>query len=239
MDANEVSSSLSSAVTNVWDRLPETPVPTPQEYIALMQHLDAVVAVLILGAGLVFLLQGWRIFRVWVIVTAGMLGVAAGERVGQLFQDPYFQLGCPVVGGLILALLAWPLMKYALGLIGGLTGGLLGHSLLRYLAAAFDRPDLAQHAWLGAIGGAVLLGVSALFLFRMVVIVSSSLQGSVMVVSGLVAMLLKFPPIAKPMTESMERGPHLLPVLMVVPAIIGVLFQFFWTAPQKPAPQEE
>jgi hypothetical protein len=237
MDPNDLIPRLQQAGGDLLSRLPDTPVPTPQQYVTQMQFLDPFVAILVLGAGLVVLLQGWRIFRVWVIVTAAMVGVVAGDKLGQFFQAQYTyaQPGCAIGGGLLLALLAWPLMKYALGLIGGLTGGLLGHTLMRYLAEALARPDLLQYAWAGAIGGAVILGISAFFLFRMVVIISSSIQGAVMMVSGIVALLLRYPPIAKPLTEAIEGNSHVLPVLMAVPALLGSIFQLFWTAPHRPA----
>jgi hypothetical protein len=210
-------------------------VPSPQEYVDRLQDLDPLVAVLVLGAGLVILLQGWRIFRVWVVVTAAMVGVAVGDRLAQLLPGQYVQVICPLAGGLLLAMLAWPLMKYALGLIGAVTGGLLGHGLLRYLAAALDRPELAQYAWAGGIAGAILLGASAFFLFRMVVILSSSLQGSVMVVSGVLGLLLKYPRLQLPLSWSLVHSAHVLPLLVAVPAAVGSAFQFLWTSPHKPA----
>ena len=240
MDANGIITDANSIGAGLLDRLPNAPIPTPHEYLAQMQFLNPFVAILVLGAGLVILLQGWRIFRVWVIVTAGMVGVVAGDWIGShVLQDPYYRLGAPIVGGLLLAALAWPLMKHALGLIGGLTGGFLGYSLVRYLSAAMNRPDWAQYGWLGAIGGAVVLGALAYFLFRLVVIISSSLQGAVMVVSGIVALLLKYPPVCDRLKETLEGSPHILMAVMAVPAVIGILFQFFWTAPHRPAPAPE
>jgi hypothetical protein len=241
MDPNDLIPRMQRAGASLLERFPDTPVPTPQQFVSQMQYLDPFVAILVLGAGLVVLLQGWRIFRVWVIVTAAMVGVVAGDRIGQLLQAQYAyaQPACAIGCGMLLALLAWPLMKHALGLIGALTGGLIGHTLLRYLAAALDRPDILQYAWVGAIGGAVILGISAFFLFRMVVIITSSIQGSVMMVSGIVAVLLKYPPTAKPLAESLEGSSHVLPVLMAVPALLGALFQLCWTAPHRPAPVHE
>jgi hypothetical protein len=213
-------------------------IPTLGQYVAQMRELNPLVAVLVLGAGLVILLQGWRIFRVWVMVTAAMLGVAAGDRVAQLLSSPHWPVICPLAGGLLLAILAWPLMKYALCLIGAATGGLLGMCLMQYLAAALGRPPLAQYDWAGGIAGAVLLGASAFFLFRMVVILSSSLQGSVMVVSGVVALLLKSRAIRTQLSYALEHSPHVLPLLVAVPAFIGAVFQFLWTSPHRPARQE-
>jgi hypothetical protein len=208
-------------------------LPSLHRYIEVMQNLDALVAVLVLGAGLVILLQGWRIFRVWVVVTAAMVGVAIGDRVAAFLEGPYVQIGCPVAGGVLLAALAWPLMKYALGLIGAVTGGVLGHCLMRYLSVVLGRGDLAEWAWAGGIGGAIILGVSAFFIFRAVVIISSSLQGSAMVVSGVVALLLKYPPIQWKLAYALEHQPHVLPLLVLAPAVIGSIFQFLWTAPHK------
>lgn len=224
------------------DRLGPVPVPSPAEYVAYLEHFDPLVAVLLLGAGLVVLLQGWRIFRVWVVVTAAMIGVLAGDRVGLLppvsHAIPNAQLWCSVAGGLLLAALSWPLIKFALGLIGGLTGGLLGHGLMQYLSVALDRPELAQYSWIGAIAAGAVLGMSAFFLFRMVVIVSSSLQGAAMLVTGVLGLLLKHPAIHAQVAGAIERNSHVLPVLIGVPALIGILFQFFWTAPHRPAKKE-
>ena len=238
MDANWPVTTMGGTWEGLLDRLPDMPIPTLKDYLSQMQFLNPFVAVLVMGAGLVVLLQGWRIFRVWVVVTAGMFGVIAGDWVGQHLEGPYIRLGAPFAGGLLLAVLALPLLKHALGIIGGLTGGLLGYLLVRYLSGAMDRPEWAQYAWAGGIAGAVVLGASAYFLFRMVVIVSSSAQGAIMVVSGVVALLLKYPPTCDRLKEALEGGPHVLPILMAVPAIIGIVFQFFWTAPHRPAKEE-
>ncbi len=239
MDPNSALSSLQGATSRFLEVLNEGTVPTPREYIAQVRGLDAVAASLVLALGLIVLLQGWRIFRVWVVVAAGAAGVLAGDFVAQFLRGPYVPFLCPVAGGLLLAILAWPLVKYALGLVGGLTGCVLGIGLMRYLAAALGRPEWMRYAWVAAIAGAVLLGAGAFFLFRMVVIVSSSFQGSLMVVSGIVALVLKYGPAREPVSHSLEHGPHVLPALVLVPAIVGMFFQFFWTAPRREPPPEE
>ncbi|HUT57126.1 MAG TPA: hypothetical protein VNA25_04545 [Phycisphaerae bacterium] len=224
---------------DAWDRLLAAMPATVQDYLRDLQYADWLVAILLLGAGLVFLLQGWRIFRIWVIVNAGMLGVLVGDRVGTMLQGPYMPLWCSIGGGILLALLAWPLMKYAVGLIGALTGGLVGHAAIRYFAAAMNHPGLAGYAWAGAIGGGVVLALSAFFLLRMGVIITTSLQGATMIVSGVLSLLLKHEPIREPIIKGLTGNAHLLPVLIGVPALIGLLFQSCTTSPPHKRPKPE
>jgi len=207
------------------DRLSEFQLPSPQEYLASLSDMGPIWAFILVACGLVYLLNGWKMFKMLVVLNSAAIGCLVGIRLGQMQGGEHTPIFAGAAGGLLLACLAWPLMKYAISLMGGLTGSFLGYGLWNYVAAAVQRQGLAQHAWVGALIGLITLGLLAFVIFRLVVVVLTSVQGSIMTVSGLLCLLLKYPPIRESIEPSLTRNIHLLPLLIGVPAVIGFALQ--------------
>ena len=180
--------------------------------------------------GVVYLGYGWKIFKMLVVINAGFVGILAGAYLGAGYSDAHggqhMELISGVTGGILLAVLAWPLMKYAVSIMGGLAGSFLGYGLWIYLTTILDRPDLSRHAWVGALIGLLVLGMLAFIIFRLTVIVFTCVQGAVMTVAGLLAMVLKYQPAAEELQNRLLPNPHLLPLLVAVPAVIGFFIQY-------------
>ena len=70
------------------------------------------------------------------------------------------------------------------------------------------------------------LGLLAFVIFKLVVVVFTSVQGSLMVVSGICAILMKIEPLRSKLQTSMSSNIHLLALLIVVPAVIGFALQY-------------
>lgn len=213
----------------------EMQVPSPQEYVQTVAALDWLTACLLLVVGLVYMFYGWKVFRLLVVLNAAVLGVIGGSYVGALIDAPHAPAIGAAAGGVALAVLAWPLMKYAIGLMGGLAGGYLGYAYWGYIVAALGRGDLASHAWIGALAGLAVVGVLSFWLFRLIVTLFTSFQGATMAVSGVLALLLKFPALRESLEGPLIGSVHLLPLLITVPAVLAFAFQELASARKRRA----
>jgi hypothetical protein len=223
--------------------VPELPPPDPEllnklvalelpsqgqilNYVLSVGWLSAIMLVI---CGVVYLAYGWKIFKVLVIVNAGFVGVLVGAYLGAAYSNVHGGRHMVLIGGvtgaILLAAISWPLMKYAVSIMGGLAGSFLGYGLWHYLTTILDKPELNKHAWVGALFGLVVLGMFAFIIFRLTVIIFTSVQGAVMAVTGLLAMILKYQPITLELQNRLTTNPHLTPLLVAVPAIIGFAIQ--------------
>jgi len=120
-----------------------------------------------------FVLWGGRLFRVFVV----LLGVGAGVVLG-FFLGSVIGLGPQggvigaVIGALLLGLLAWPLHKIFVFLIGGLFFGFLAASV----AASFQVPQNTLNA--AAIAGFVAGGVLSIVIHKPFVIALMAAAGA-------------------------------------------------------------
>ena len=219
------------------DKLAALELPSHEQIVNSLLDLGWLASIMFLICGVVYLAHGWKIFKVLVIINAGFVGVWAGAYLGAMYGEshgvPYMVLIGGATGAVLLAALAWPLMKYAVSLMGGLAGSFLGYGLWHYLATILDKPNLNQHAWAGALMGLFVLGMLAFIIFQLTVIIFTCVQGAVMTVAGLLAMVLKYQPTSEGLQDHLIDNPHLLPLLVAVPAVVGFAIQY--TAAAKKA----
>ena len=228
---------IGTALGQVKDWLASVQIPTQAETLDMIDHMNTWHAAVLLAAGLVYLLQGWKVFKVLVIVNAAVAGVLIGSMLGALHSQEWSLYGA-AIGGLALAILSWPMMRLAIALMGALAGGAIGLAAWHYVAT-ISRPDMVQYSWVGGLLGAGILGVLAFFIFRVVVVLFTSLQGAALTVSALLALVLKHPAIHAPMLRQLEHNPLLLPLVIAVPAIIGAFFQAKTYSKPKEEPAAE
>lgn len=216
---------IQDAVPSLLDKLKAFEIPTRRELVGQLAALGTLEAVALVIGGLACMLQGWKIFKVVIIVNAAMLGLLVGWGIGGLLQGERAPLFCGIAGGLLLAALAWPTMKYAISIMGAAAGGLLGLIAWQYVAEAAGKTDLQTYSWVGALVGLITLGLLALVIFKLVVMIFTSFQGALMAVSGVVGLLLKNPTIHDNLRSNLETNMHLLPLLVGVPALVGFTLQ--------------
>lgn len=182
-------------------------------WVAGLGYVEAAVSIAI---GLVYLLYGFKVFKILVIVNAAALGAWVGYLATQQWQIPWWT---PPVAGLALGLLAWPLMRYAVCVMGALAGALLG----TFIAKAIGLSDQAVLA--GAIIGLATLGLLAFVIFRIIVTGFTSLQGSLLATAGVVAVAARALHLSDPIRQGLADRPYMLPILIFVPAAAGFVYQ--------------
>ena len=203
--------------------LPE--IPTQAEYLAQLFSLPSLLAGLLVACGVLYLLQGWKAFKTLVVLNAAVLGIVLGQRIGMELGGGDMAMYAALAGGLLLAVLAWPLMKYSVGLMGALAGGFLGYGLWQFAVTAAGRENLAEYSWVGALVGLIIMGLLSFVVFRFVIIVFTTFQGSLMIVSGLLSLLLKYDRTASTVNYVISYNKLLLPLIIITPALMGFVAQ--------------
>ena len=173
-------------------------------------------ATLLVLGGLTYLAFGWYAYKWLVTLNAAMVGAYLGAIVGH--RGGSAAAGA-CIGAFFAAALAFPLMKYAVACMGGVYGALLGASM--WCTCGLD-PALA---WAGALSGLIAFGMFAFIVFRGSVIMYMSLQGSVMLIFGILGLVFKYQDIAPQVAEKMTLKPFLLPLAILIPALLGLIYQ--------------
>ncbi|HSU68035.1 MAG TPA: hypothetical protein VLJ39_14255 [Tepidisphaeraceae bacterium] len=204
-----------AAAWPIWFKPPEH-WPAQTDLIAWCQHMGPGLAALLIALGIVYLLFGFKLFRVLMMLNAAALGAALGFGLGQRTEIGFALM---VLCGFVAAAITWPMMKWAVAVLGGIAGALLGASV--WQTFGLD----PSFAWSGALTGLVLFGLLSFIIFRGSVTMYMSLQGAAMLIFGVLGMVCKYEQIAPKVTHTMAIRPFLLPMAVIIPAIIGMLYQ--------------
>ena len=200
-------------------------IPTRADFISKLSELGAPQGILLVILGLVFLLNGWKSFKILVLFNAALLGALVGNALGGLLDGPNMTAIASIAGAVLFAVLAWPLMKMAIGLMGALAGSFLGYGLWNYIADLSGSETLGQNDWAGALIGFLLFGMLAFVIFQKTLIIFTSLQGSLLIVSGCLAVLMKLDQLRPSLENHLTNNVHLLPLLILLPAVTGFVHQ--------------
>lgn len=181
--------------------------------------------------GIICILFGYCIFRIVVTLNAMLLGAYVGALMG---KGTNAVTAGAFIGAILAAAVTLPMMKWAVGIMGAVFGAALGASLWRQ---ANLQPELA---WAGGLSGLILFGMLSLIIFRGSLIVYTSLQGAVMLVFGILGLVYKYQSVAPDVTDWFAKRNFLLPMVVLIPMVIGLLFQqSMFPAGAAPAPAKK
>lgn len=192
--------------------------PGQGDLLSWCLDMGAGTAILLILVGMVFLLYGWTIFKPLVTLNAIVLGGYLGALIGQRYGGHTLAGG--LIGAIVAAATTWPLMKWAVAVMGGIVGAFVGASVWLTIGGLDPR-----YAWAGALTGLVGFGLFSFILFRGSIIMYTSLQGSLMVVAGALGLIFKYPDFTTRVSQSVSKQPLLLPVLVLIAAAMGLIFQ--------------
>lgn len=212
---------MTTAVANDVDWVP---VDFIWEQITTLSWFHAVLAI---SFGVVYLIYGWRIFKALTVICFGLIGMFVGMSLGRGFGS---EMWGGFFGLLVLAILSVPLMKYCICMLGAIAGGILTGGIWY----ACELPQL--YMWAGAAVGAVAGGMISFIVFKIAVMLFTSLGGSAIMMSGLIALMNIYqfnhlsPEAKAEGVETMVKSlvfnhQWFLPVVMLTPTIIGFILQ--------------
>jgi len=213
----DLTSILAQAETTVIEDVRIVPIDEIWNQITALTWLQAVLAV---SFGIVYLLYGWRIFRILVVICFGLIGMFLGIKMGAKTGS---ELWGGVLGLAIFAGVSAPLMKWCVSILGAAAGGLLTGALWY----AFNLPEV--YLWAGAAVGVVAGGMMSFIVLKASVMLFTSLGGSLITVVGMLRLLDLYEATKAEPTQWVHDCVHnynwFLPVILIVPTMIGIFAQ--------------
>jgi hypothetical protein len=188
------------------------------QQITDLSWLHAVIAI---SVGVVYMLYGWRIFRILVVISFGLLGMFLGIYAGRNFGSAIWG---GIIGLVVLAIVSIPLMKWCVSLLGAAAGGVLTGGLWYAFALPLD------YIWAGTIIGVVAGGLISFILLKVSVMLFTGLGGSAILMVGVLALLYQYETqMVTPPTQHVHGyvfgHQWFLPLVIIVPTIIGMIVQ--------------
>lgn len=184
-------------------------------WVGQLEQLPTLALILMIGAGIIFLLYGRSLFRGIVILNAMVFGGMLGWQVGQSTAHPYvITIGLAVVFGL----LAWPLFKLAVAV----SSGLVGASLVWQVVSLYEQWAYYWPAFV--VVGFLVFAILGWFLLKAMITVVTAVQGAAMIILSLVVLAERGGmPAGSLWTKVDEPGVVHLAVLIL--AVLGILYQ--------------
>lgn len=181
--------------------------------------LGIVEALTFISFGTVCLFYGWRIFKILVTISFALLGLLLGVWMNQSFiAGNVIWLG--VMFAALFALISIPLMRWGVSLLGAAAGGILtGGGWL-----AVGLPE--RYIWAGALIGVVAGAMISFIVFKIAVMLFTSLGGSALMVVGGLAVLYKHMGAAEKLQDLVFNQKWFLPLMLVVPMVVGIALQY-------------
>jgi hypothetical protein len=192
------------------------PIDVFWDYIISLRWLEAMTFI---SFGAVCLMYGWRVFKVLVVISFSLLGLGLGMIIGGKIVGESSQLWGGAIGMVLMALISIPLMQYAVSILGAMAGGMLTAGL--WYACGLNE----RYIWAGALIGVIAGGMISFIVFRIAVMLFSSLGGSSLMVVGLLALLYRFPQTEEQVQRLVFEQKWFLPVALIVPTVIGLIVQ--------------
>jgi hypothetical protein len=196
----------------------------------IWQHvtsLDLIEALTFISFGVVWLFYGWRIFKILVTICFGLLGLFVGVWANeQLIVGNGFWLG--LICAVFFAILSIPFMRWGVSILGAISGAVLTTGVTLALGLQDQRLILA-----GALIGLIAGGMISFIVFKIAVILFTSLGGSVLVATGALAVVHGHLLSQDELKDLVSAYQWLLPALLLVPMGAGILLQnkFIKSAP--------
>jgi hypothetical protein len=189
----------------------------PSELLDALSQLPLIGASVIVVIGALCVLNGYR-WHKWVVVgLAFILGIGLGHLLSAHVGNAAI---VAIAVGLLCAIIATPMLKITVAIFAGLTGAFIGANV--WAALGGTPPDTQ---WAGAAMGFILLAMSSLVLFKLVIVLFTSVGGAAMVVLGSITLLLHVPAWEQAIREALTTNHVLIPLLLCVAAVAGFVLQ--------------
>ncbi|HEX8910799.1 MAG TPA: hypothetical protein VF796_00470 [Humisphaera sp.] len=208
-----------------------TSFPEQADLLDFCTKMGPGLAALMIIVGIVYLLFGFPLHKMLVLVNAAVVGFVAGGAVG---EKSGASLPCALGGAVLAAALAWPWMKWTVSVMGCLYGALAAATIWRLTGQD------PKFTWAGAMTGFVAGGLMCFILYNGCVMAYMSLQGAVMVAFGALGLMMKYKEVAPKVDEYLGLRPFVLPLAVFVPTVLGTMFQRagMGGAPKPAAPKK-
>ena len=208
---------LAQAGENTTSNASDGPLISMDMFWNQITSLNRLEAFMFVSFGVVWLFYGWRVFKVLVVISFALLGLAIGSKMTELVKGLNNQFLGGLIGMSVLSVLSIPLMRWAVSLLGALAGAIFTGAI--WYAVNLN-PD---YIWAGGLIGMVAGGMISFIVFRVAVILFSSMGGGALIVTGILALLLLYTSL--PVKYIVFNMKWVLPVAFMLPMLIGLIAQ--------------
>ncbi|MBP7052135.1 MAG: hypothetical protein KBE65_14055 [Phycisphaerae bacterium] len=184
-----------------------------------ISSLDLVEALTFISFGVVCLFYGWRIFKILVTICFGLVGLGVGVYLNDLLVGGNV-VWLAMFSVVVFAIFSIPLMRWGVTALGALSGGILTAGLW----LALGLPE--QYVWAGGLVGVIAGGMISFIVFKIAVILFTSLGGSTLTATGILAVLYGHMVNQQKLEKLVFEQPWFLPAMVLVPMAVGVFLQY-------------
>jgi hypothetical protein len=181
-------------------------------------NLSLLEAMTFIAFGVVCLFYGWRVFKALAVMSFAVIGLVAGLLISQRVGNPNNPL-LPVALAVVLGICAIPLMKWAVGILGGVAGAIITAGI--WYAAKLPE----QYIWAGALTGFVTGGLFSFIVFKIAVMLFTSVGGSILVAAGVLALFHQYSQTSQQVRDLFYGPKWFLAVIILLPALFGIYWQ--------------
>jgi len=210
---------LAQAVEKSGPEAAEEAIVPIESFWTYIISLDLVEAVTFISFGVVCLFYGWRVFKILVVISFALLGLFLGIAITNIIEGLDSQLIGGLVGMGLLAVLSIPLMRWSVCILGAAAGGILSSGIWY----ACGLPE--RYIWAGALIGMVAGGMISFIVFKVAVVLFSSLGGSTLMVVGVLAILHRYLDTTGEIERLVCEQRWFLPVALIAPTVVGIILQ--------------
>lgn len=187
------------------------------ELLTQLSKLPLIGAAVIVTVGILCIFNGYRWHKWVVAILAFLCGLGLGYRLSAEMGRSMIvaaSVGC------LCAIVATPLLRITVAIFGGITGAFIGANAW----TALNATPVDAH-WAGAAIGFVVVAMTSLLMFRLVVVLFTSVGGAAMVVGGGITLLMQVPSWETSVRESLQTHQMLIPLLLLLAAVSGFVIQ--------------
>jgi len=187
-----------------------------REWLAIFSDQEPLTGMVLVIAGLSFLLMGFRMSNLVAALDSVVLGLLAGTRLTDGFWVGY-AIGAVV--GVGVAVLAWLHPRKAMILLASLTGAYVCGAFVAHLEG--NPPPVV----IAAVLGFACFMALGFVVFDHIVVIITAIQGAALLIAGAVILISASPSWSGGFHVLATRYGFFLPMMIVGPAMIGVFFQ--------------
>jgi len=180
--------------------------------------LGLVEALTFIAFGVVCLFYGWRVFKILVAICFGLIGLFVAVWANKYIEGQVIWLA--LVSVVLFAGLSIPLMRYGVTLLGAAAGGILTGG--GWLAAGLPQ----SYIWAGALVGVIAGAMISFIVFKIAVMLFTSLGGSALMVVGILAVMYQHMGAAEKLQQLVFEQKWFLPVVLLTPMAVGIILQY-------------
>lgn len=191
------------------------PVGTFWKYVT---ELDLVSALTFISFGTVCLFYGWRVFKILVTISFALLGLLLGVWANkELIGGDVIWLG--LISAVLFGVMSIPLMRWGVTLLGAAAGGILTGGA--WLAIGLPERYVPAGALIGVVAGAMISFV----VFKIAVMLFTSLGGSCLITVGVLFILYNYLGQAEKLENMVFDKKWFLPAMLLGPMALGIILQ--------------